>query len=235
MSESRGARLAPLTKHDAHANRQASSRGNNAYHALALLLLILFSTAASFAWGGAVAASPFKKVDHSLEKGVFLVATENLKNSSFRETVVLITHSSERGATGIAINRPSQVSLHEAFPDIKQFKKRDDELYLGGPVLSNRLFVLMFTKRPPTGMHSIVKNLFFTTGPDALAHGLENLKPGEFTRAYAGYAGWAPGQLEAEIEHGDWRVVAHDPSIIFEANTQSVWYRLYERFSGNWI
>lgn len=280
MSEHSDAWQTPSTRKDAHANSSASTGGKNAYQAIALFILIVFSTAASFAWGGVIARgtiagsasaqsqhtdtnsavviknhapsnaglpiihqvanplnlpTPLRKVDHALQKGVFLVATENLKYSSFRETVVLITHASERGATGIAINRPSKVSLREAYPDIKQFKKHDDELYLGGPVLSNRLFVLMLTEHPHKDMHAIVKNLFFTTGPNALAHGMESLKPGEFTRAYAGYAGWAPGQLEAEIKHGDWRVVAHDPSIIFDSNTQSVWYRLYERFSGNWI
>lgn len=218
-----------------HALAKASKTFQSSFSAAALLFLILLSTAASFAWAGAELSGGYLNTDHKLERGVFLVATDNLKFSSFRETVVLITHSSDRGATGIAINRPSQISLHDAFPDIKQFKQRKDELYLGGPVLSNRVFVLMMTERPHAGMHPIGKNLFFTTGLDAVAHGVENLKSGEHTRAYAGYTGWAPGQLEAEIERGDWRIIAHDPSIIFETNTQSVWFRLNERLSGNWI
>jgi putative transcriptional regulator len=170
-----------------------------------------------------------------LGKGVFLVATENLTHSSFRETVILLTHSSARGSTGIAINRPSQISLHEAFPDIRQFKQLNDELYLGGPVLSNRVFVLMMTERPHAGMHEVGKNLFFTSGLNAVIHGLDKLKPGEHTRAYAGYTGWAAGQLEAEIARGDWRVVAYDPRIVFDNELKSVWSRLYERFSGRWI
>jgi len=175
------------------------------------------------------------KSDHQLEAGVFLVATENLKFSSFRETVVLVTHASDRGATGIAINRSSDIPLREAFPEIRQFKQKNDELFLGGPVLSNRVFVLMMTEKPHAGMHPIGKNLFFTTGLNAIAHGIENKKPGEFTRAYAGYSGWGPGQLEAEIERGDWRIIAHDPSIIFDSNIKGVWSRLIERLSGNWI
>lgn len=170
-----------------------------------------------------------------LDKGVFLVATENLSHSSFRETVILLTHSSERGSTGIAINRPSQIPLHQAFPEVKQFRQLDDELYLGGPVLSNRVFVLMMTKRPHAGMHEVGKNLFFTSGISAIIHGLDKLEPGEHTRAYAGYAGWAPGQLEAEIARGDWRVVSYDPRIVFDKELSSVWSRLYERFSGRWI
>jgi len=227
-------------RHATKQNGYSHHSGNGAtsiskFIAVALFLLILLSTAASFAWAGADFGGAFQKTEHRLEKGVFLVATDNLKYSSFRETVVLVTHSSTRGATGIAINRPSEISLHDAFPEIKQFKKRDDELFLGGPVLSNRVFVLMMTERPHAGMHPIGKNLFFTTGLNAIAHGIDNLKPGEHTRAYAGYAGWAPGQLEAEIERGDWRIIAHDPSIIFDSNTKNVWYRLNERLSGHWI
>jgi len=202
--------------------------------AVAVFLLILFSTAVSFAWAGSVDGN-LHKVDHRLEKGVFLVATNNLKFSSFRQTVVLVTHSSDRGATGITINRSSEIPLNEAFPEIRQFKQRSDELYLGGPVLSNQLFVLMLTERPHAGMHAIGKNLYFTTGVNAVAHGIENMKPGEHTRAYAGVAGWGPGQLEAEIERGDWRIINYDLSIIFEANTKGVWHRLHERLSEHWI
>ncbi len=174
-------------------------------------------------------------VDHKTGKGVFLVATEKLNNSSFKETVILITHYSARGASGLAINRPSTLSLGKAFPQIKELQDHDDEMFLGGPVETTTVFVLMRTKRPHAGMRPIVNDLYFTLGINALAHGLKNIKDDESARAYAGYAGWAPGQLDAEINRGDWLVVHADTDIIFEEDHENIWKKLFKAWSGQWI
>ena len=54
-------------------------------------------------------------------------------------------------------------------------------------------------------------------------------------RTYAGYTGWAPGQLQNEIARGDWIVVKTNPAIVFEENPTGLWNRLKNRWSGNWI
>ncbi|KPJ94444.1 MAG: hypothetical protein AMJ55_06395, partial [Gammaproteobacteria bacterium SG8_15] len=107
------------------------------------------------------------------------------------------------GASGIAINRPANIPLNEAFPTIKELKDVNQSLYLGGPVKTNGIFVLMKTKRPHAGMKQIIDNIYFTVGLDAVIHSLPKAIEGEVTRAYAGYAGWSPGQLQAEIKRGD--------------------------------
>lgn len=171
----------------------------------------------------------------NLQKGTFLVATDNLERSSFRETVILLTHVGGGGSTGIAINRPSQIPLQDAFPQIKSFHAVDDKLYLGGPIRSDAIFALMLTDKPQTGMHEISKNLFFTHGLELIAQNLKNLRSGEFTRAYAGYTGWAAGQLEAEIARGDWRLAPSDSAMVFDSSIDSIWQRLSRKVSGQWI
>jgi len=169
------------------------------------------------------------------KKGRFLVATENLSNSSFKETVIFVTHFSSRGATGIAINRPAGIPIKEAFPSIKELEKIEDTIFLGGPVKTDGIFVLMKTTRPHAGMREVVDNIYFTVGINAVIHGMPKSVEGEATRAYAGYAGWAPGQLQAEIERGDWMIVDTDPSIIFDENPDVIWKQLTKIWSGNWI
>jgi len=191
---------------------------------MVLLLLVVFSA-------NSIAASPQLEP----KKGRFLVATDNLANSSFKETVIFVTHFSSRGATGIAINRPANIPMKEAFPSVKELKDINDTIYLGGPVKTDGIFVLMKTKRPHAGMREVVDNIYFTVGLNAVIHGVPKSVDGEATRAYAGYTGWAPGQLQAEIKRGDWIIVEADPNIIFDENPNNLWKHLTKIWSGNWI
>jgi putative transcriptional regulator len=164
------------------------------------------------------------------DESFFVVATEQLDGSSFQQTVILITHFSERGATGLAINRPTDIPLNQAFPNIQQLQQRDEPLYLGGPISTNALFVLLRTDTPHENMHRIVGNIYFSTAENAFRH----LRR-EPARTYAGYTGWAPGQLQREITRGDWLVVHTDPEIIFDQDAAGLWQRLIKRWSGVWL
>jgi len=171
-----------------------------------------------------------------INKGIFLVATDKLSNSSFKKAVILITHNSIRATTGIAINRPSSMPLYSAFPKIKQFKKYQGKLYLGGPVRANNLFLLINTDSPQTGMYRIADGLYFTRGLEMLLNNLDVYNSEHRVRAYAGYAGWGPGQLQNEIDRGDWTIVRTDPSVVFESDREGLWERLAEKkTTGRWI
>lgn len=163
-------------------------------------------------------------------EGRFLVATAQLDGTSFQEAVILITHYSERGATGLTINRPTDIPLQDAFPHNDHLQQRTDPLYLGGPVSSNAIFVLLRTDRPQATMHRIAKNIYFATAQ----HAFSELRA-EQSRIYAGYAGWMPGQLQAEISRGDWLIINIDPDIIFEKDTTTIWPRLNKSWSGRWL
>jgi putative transcriptional regulator len=163
-------------------------------------------------------------------ESLFLVATEQLDGSSFQQTVILITHFSERGATGLTINRPTDIPLNQALPDIAQLQRRTEPLYLGGPVSTNALFVLLRTDTPQENMYHIANDIYFATAQNAFRHLRE-----QPARTYAGYAGWAPGQLQREIENGDWLLVNTKPDIIFSDDTSGLWQRLIKRWSGTWL
>jgi len=169
------------------------------------------------------------------KKGRFLVATDQLANTSFQETVILMTHVSSLGATGVTINRSAHIPINEAFPNVKELSSIEDSLYLGGPVKTNGIFVLMKTKRPHAGMKKVTDDIYFTVGLNAVIHGSSKAQKDEFTRAYAGYAGWYAGQLQEEIKRGDWIIVETDTSIVFEDDLDTLWQRLRKKWSGDWI
>jgi putative AlgH/UPF0301 family transcriptional regulator len=66
-------------------------------------------------------------------------------------------------------------------------------------------------------------DVYFSTNPEAFDYVIERDKKNEAIRGYAGYAGWARGQLEGEIARGDWWIASADASTIFEKDSSAVW------------
>lgn len=189
--------------------------------AAVLITLTLIATHQAFA---------FTDQAEAKTQGRFLVATEQLDGTSFQQAVILITHHSERGATGLAINRPTDIPLKQLFPRIPQLRQRTDSLYLGGPVSTNAIFVLLHTEHPQQGMHLIADNIYFSTAQNAFRYPL-----GSRSRTYAGYTGWASGQLQYEIDRGDWLLIQTQPEIIFDEDPGGLWKRLIKGWSGQWL
>jgi len=219
----------------AHRKKPITKASAFAFFISLLLLCSLFQFKVWAAENTHIPLLPVKGPTLEPKKGRFLVATDNLVNTSFKETVILMTHFSARGATGIAINRPANIQLDEAFPGIKSIQGYRETLFLGGPVKTDAIFVLMKTKRPHNYMRQITNGIYFAAGLGAITHGLPKLNKDESVRAYAGYAGWTAGQLQTEIKRGDWLIVEANPKIVFEENTDSLWSRLHQTWSGNWI
>jgi len=212
-----------------HLPLNATLRDNAVRHILLGLLMIIGGYSTAFA-----DTAPYPLSSTSKNEGVFLVATEQLHGSSFQQTVILLTHYSKRGATGLAINRPAGIPLQQAFPSIRQLQQRTDPLYLGGPVSTNAIFVLLRTQQPGKTMHHIADDIYFSTGKNIFTRPHEPATH-SMTRTYAGYAGWAAGQLQNEIHRGDWIIVRTHPKIIFEDNAENLWQRLSKRWTGKWI
>ena len=189
-----------------------------------LLLTILFATLfANTALAGPGTPQP------QVGQGVFLVATKQLHGTSFQKTIILLTHYSDREVMGLAINRPTDIPLNQAFPNISQLKNNTDLLYMGGPVRPKTLFVLLRTQQPKEGMRHVIDDVYLSSAKNAFSPPLQKI-----TRAYNGYSGWSKRQLHNEINRGDWLVVHADPAIIFEENTSKLWQRLFKKWSGSW-
>jgi putative transcriptional regulator len=163
-------------------------------------------------------------------KGLFLIATEHLNGTGFQQTVIFVTHLSPNGATGLAINRPTDIPINHAVPKGHPLREHKGRLFLGGPVNPSNTFLILQTKQPTDDMYPVVNDIYFTT-----AHADVGLAKIINLRIFAGYSGWGPGQLQAEIDRGDWLTIKTDPNIVFDADTAGLWLRLYQMKSANWI
>lgn len=165
-------------------------------------------------------------MERSPSKGLFLVADPRLTDPNFRESVVLLTRHGEEGSVGLIINRPTALSISEVLPDLRAEGAPSGVLFAGGPVSRNGLSLLLQAERPPRGVEAVMGNLYFGVN---VRETIGLLKKTERFRVYAGYAGWAPGQLEAEIGRGDWHLLPGDPVLLFEKDPDAVWAELLRR------
>jgi len=176
----------------------------------------------------------FVRGEAGLAKGRFLVAARQLQDPNFSETVVLLIEYGENGAIGLIVNRPSDAELRAVLPDMEGLRKREDVLFIGGPVARSRISVLIRSKRAPQGATKVFDETYFSLSKETLRRLVDAPRAGERFRLYAGYAGWAPGQLDAEVARGDWKVLPGDAAEIFENEPSEVWRTLIGRAAGRW-
>src|SRR5271167_3200527 len=133
--------------------------------------------------------------------GQLLLASPALQDPNFRRTVVLIGVHSEEGAMGVVLNRPSNVTVAEVVPQLEQAVRDAEPVYVGGPVQQDSVvFLAEFLDPSPAGL--LVLGRIGFPQPDASIDELTEATARG--RVFAGYAGWGEGQLDAEVEEGDW-------------------------------
>ena len=170
-----------------------------------------------------------------LAQGRFLVASPKLKDPNFNKTVVLLLRYSKDGASGLVINRPLNVKLSTLLPDIKDSEHRDKPLYLGGPVEPNKMLLLVKSATPPPGSLPVFKDVYVSASREELQRLIKSTSKDEKFKIFAGYAGWAPRQLEAERDRGDWHVFKADAETVFDKKFSGIWQELIHRLKTKWV
>ena len=167
--------------------------------------------------------------DVPLKQGVFLVAKPELIDPNFIHAVILITAYGKNGASGLIINRPTEITIQQAIPDIKEPKNAASNIYFGGPVNRNNLFALFTSDKKPDNAQNAFGKTYFSGSKEAILSLLKNGDKKEKKRIYAGYAGWMPGQLEFEIRRGSWRIVESSEEMVFSDYPENIWPSIFKR------
>ena len=161
-------------------------------------------------------------------QGRLLLAGADMFDPNFRQTVVLVALHDDDGAMGVILNRPAPVRVVEAIPDLKDVVDGDQRVFFGGPVQPNGALVLADLPNVPSER--------LVLGSIGLITDMDDLRalPGTArARVYAGYAGWGPGQLEAELEQSGWLVEDAAPDDLFSPEPERLWRTLLERKGGD--
>jgi putative transcriptional regulator len=157
--------------------------------------------------------------------GHLLLSNASLFDPNFRRTVVLIGHHDEDGAVGVVLNRPLGVRVEEAVPPLADLVTAGDELFEGGPVQPEAAVVIAEFLDP--SIASVVA--FGSVGflPDEVDDG----ERAAIVRAriFAGYSGWGPGQLEAELAEDAWLLTPATEADVFTDEPARLWEGVVER------
>jgi putative transcriptional regulator len=163
-------------------------------------------------------------------RGHFLVASTHLKDSNFYRTVVLMVQHDEAGALGLILNRPTGRTVSDALKLVAEEPSScDDEIFLGGPVRGPIAIVHSDDER---GNVEILAGAYYTV-EEELVNELLQRKDGE-RRVFIGYSGWAPGQLENELDAGGWQVAAATREDIF-AEPEQLWSVISRRIGREFL
>jgi putative transcriptional regulator len=160
--------------------------------------------------------------------GQFLVATPTMADPRFQESVVYMIGHGKDGALGLVINRPI---AEGPLADLLKALGRDIEsaegkvtIFYGGPVDVEELFILHGNDYASKATRFVGNGLGVTSDSEILRAIAGGKGPRQKLFIF-GYAGWGPGQLEAEIDSGAWFVIPAEMSLIFNSEPEKTWER----------
>ena len=158
--------------------------------------------------------------------GVVLVASRQMLDPRFQHSVILLLAHDGEGTVGLIINRPTAISLADALPELGD-KGAHHLLFFGGPVALNSLMFLIRSPVPLTQATLVLDDIYVSSDRGTLEQLLGKRKATGL-RLYFGYAGWGPGQLNAELARGSWQLFQTNADTLFLEQGDTLW----EKFIG---
>jgi len=167
-------------------------------------------------------------------KNFFLIATPSLHDTIFKKSIILICEHDKKGSMGLILNKPMINKKNKSLfiDNIFNDKKIDSKIYFGGPVNINTCFILHDSSYLTNETVQISKELSLTSNKKIIS----DLKKGHGPETYRlniGYAGWDAGQLEEEIENGDWLLTPAQQNFVFKTPDEKMWVQSTEKFGLN--
>lgn len=165
-------------------------------------------------------------------RGTLLIAGPGLLDPNFWRTVVLVIEHSEEGALGVVLNRPSETTVGEAVPQLEDLVDLSDQLFIGGPVQPSSVIVLAQFDDPDDAALIAFEDVGVLGAGSSPEDGpVAGVHTG---RAFVGHAGWGPGQLDGEVERGDWILEGARLPDAFTADPGGLWSDVLTRKGGNY-
>jgi len=163
---------------------------------------------------------------------ILLVAKPELVDPNFSQTVVLVTQARDSSTIGVILNRPTTQKLADLMPRAAGAESYSQPVYFGGPVM-RQVVVALFRSdsSPKAAAFHVLRDVYLSMHPSNVEPMLA--APAERARLYAGFSGWAPRQLESELERDSWYVLPASEELVFRKDTSGMWMELLEKARGS--
>lgn len=166
---------------------------------------------------------PTSAADAKPLTAVLLVAQDDLSDPSFANSIVLVMNNLGPAPVGIIVNRPTPIPVSHLFPNLKRLAQVSDKVYFGGPVELETVWFLFRAAKPPEHAIPTCDGVYLSADRELLLQLLSRDKPMDGLRIFVGHAGWAPGQLQAEIAAGAWTLKRAESEAIFNGKSEHPW------------
>ncbi len=168
-----------------------------------------------------------KSNDLKPRKGRVLLSEPLMGDYYFGRSVVLLAEHNEEGSFGLIVNKTVDTKFNEILPDFPEF---DSQLFLGGPVETNRLFILHTLGDKISDSIEIIKGLYWGGNLDDIKEMISlNLVNSKNIRFFIGYSGWSAGQLENELKRNSWVITRATSEKIFTKSPENLWDDLVKK------
>jgi putative transcriptional regulator len=164
-----------------------------------------------------------------LAAGKLLVASRDLGDPNFAQTIVLLVHYDEEGVIGLVLNRRTKVPISSALEEVQGARDRSDPIYVGGPVGRSGILALLRSRTKPEGAEHVFGDVYLLAKAGVLEKAMAAGTQPDSLHVYAGYAGWTERQLEGEVELGAWYIFSGDATVVFSKRPELEWSRLIAR------
>ena len=159
-------------------------------------------------------------------KNHLLIAMPAMEDPRFAQTITYICEHNADGAMGLVVNQPLSLSKGDIFDHMKidsyAICFNDCPVLGGGPLQTERGFVLHNSERPWGSTLKVEDGIYITTSKDIL-HAIAEGNGPQKNDIVLGYAGWQSGQLEDELAQNTWLNVEANPNIIFSTPYEQRW------------
>ena len=159
------------------------------------------------------------------------MAGPTLLDPNFSRTVVLVCEHDADGAMGLVLNRPSPIPADQAIPELDDALPAGETLWVGSPVQTTSVVVLAdfaSAETPALRVRGDVGLVLPEADLEAVHTAVRR------ARAFLGYAGWGPQQLDGELSGDDWIVTDFEPDDAFTDDPEGLWARVLERKGGQY-
>jgi len=163
-------------------------------------------------------------------KPFFLVASPDLPDPLFQQTVILMLPPSEPPiVAGIVINKPTKVTFGQLFGHSSPIRNQAESVYFGGPVELTSPTILMRAAQAPDATSRLFENVYMSSDAGSVREFLKRPGSDKDLRLFLGRAQWTVDQLHSEILRGAWIIAAASPELVFSPDPSSVWRVLVQR------
>jgi putative transcriptional regulator len=164
-------------------------------------------------------------------KSVLLVAHPEFRDPAWRETVLLAAPLPNGGHVGVILNRPTQTTLGELFPEHASSAKVADPVHFGGPFSTDALIALVRSRESPgSGTFALGAGLFLAVDGSTIDRVIEQTP--QAARYYVGLVVWRPGELQLELAKGLWSLREAEAGTVFRKDMEGLWRELSSQAPG---